>query len=139
MKSLVLVGKILSPTLKSEVASGAVPRVVSLKLARILGGEVLGYQDVAKATEPAVIAARLRSPAWGLAALAALRRDSYEAVIATGEDIGIPLAFLLKALRVRRRLTVVVHNGGALSRRASFPFLRRENWSHLICLSDEQR
>jgi len=139
MKTLVLVGKVHSPTLSSDIASGAVPRIVSLELARILGGEVLGYRDVAKATEPAVLATRIRSPAWGLAVLAALRRDRYEAVFATGEDIGIPLAFLLKALRVRRRLTVVVHNGGALSRRASFRFLRREDWRHLICLSDEQR
>ena len=139
MKSLVLVGKVLSPTLRSEVASGAVPRVVSLELARILGAEVLDFRDVAKATEPAVIAARIRSSAWGLAALAALRRDRYEDLFATGEDVAIPLAFLLKALRVRRRLTVVVHNSGALSRRASFPLLGREAWSHLVCLSDEQR
>lgn len=139
MRTIVLVGKVLSPTLKSEIAGGAVPRVVSLELARILGAEVLDYRDVANATEPAVLAARIRSPAWGLATLAALRRDRYEAVFATGEDIAIPLAFLLKALRVRRRLTVVVHNGGALSRRASFPLLGRRAWHNLICLSDEQR
>ncbi len=139
MKTLVLVGKVHSPTLSSDITSGAVPRNVSLELARVLGAEVLGYRDVAKATEPTVLAARTRSPAWGLAVLAALRRDRYDAVFATGEDIGIPLAFLLKALRVRRRLTVVVHNGGALSRRASFRLLGREDWRHLICLSDEQR
>ena len=139
MKRYVLVGKVQSPDLSSDIASGAVPRVVSQELARILGAEVLDYRDVAKATEPAVLAARIRSPAWGLAALAALHRDRYEAVFATGEDIAIPLAFLLKALRVRRRLTVVVHNAGALSRRASFPLLGRKAWHHLICLSDEQR
>jgi glycosyltransferase involved in cell wall biosynthesis len=139
MKTIVLVGKVLSPTLKSDIASGAVPRVVSLELARILGAEVLDYRDVAKATEPAVLAARIRSPAWGLAVLAAVRRDRYQAVFATGEDVAIPLAFVLKGLRVRRRLTVVVHNGGALSRRASFPLLGRDAWSDLICLSDEQQ
>ena len=139
MKSLVLVGKVLSPTLRSEIASGVVPRIESLELARTLEADVLDYRDVSQATEPAVVAARIRSPAWGLAVMAALRRDGFEAVYLTGEDIGIPLAFCLRASRCRRRITAVVHNAGALSRRVPFRLLGQGAWDNLICLDAEQR
>jgi len=139
MKTLVLVGEEHSPTLRKEIATGAVPRKESLELARVLGTEVLGFRDVARAAEPAVAAMGSRSPTWGLAVLAALRRDRYEAVYLTGEDIGLPLAFLLRGLRELRRITVVVHNGGALSRRIPLRHLGARAWNQLICLNREQR
>lgn len=135
MKTLVLVGEEHTSTTRDEIASGAAPRIESLELARTLEADVLDYRDVAQATDPSVVAARVRSPAWGLAVMAALLRDRYEAVYLTGEDIGIPLAFCLRASRCRRRITAVVHNAGVLSRRVPFRLLGQAAWDNLICLS----
>ena len=139
MKTLVLIGEEHSPTIMEDIAKGEAPRIESLELAGRLDADVLGYREVAVATEPAVVAARVRSPAWGLAVLAALRRGRYEAVYLTGEDIGIPLALILRGLGNPCRLTMVVHNGGALSRRIPFRLLRAWAWHKLICLNNDQR
>ena len=140
MKTLVLVGEEHTSTTRDEIASGAAPRIESSELARTLEADVLDYRDVAQATDPSVVAARVRSPAWGLAVMAALLRDRYEAVYLTGEDIGIPLAFCLRASRCRRRITAVVHNAGVLSRRVPFRLLGQAAWrSHLPGVSTSGR
>lgn len=140
MKTLVLVGEEHTSTTRDEIASGVAPRIESLELARTLEADVLDYRDVAQATDPSVVAARVRSPAWGLAVMAARLRDRYEAVYLTGEDIGIPLAFCLRVSRCRRRITAVVHNAGVLSRRVPLRLLGQAAWDNLICLdADQQR
>ena len=70
--------------------------------------DVIDISNVQAAARPVV--GRAVSPQWAVA-LAALRRAKhYQAVLATGEDVGLPLALLFKIFRQRTPLLLTCHN-----------------------------
>ena len=77
-------------------------------LLEALGPDVIDISNVQAVTRPVV--ARALGPQWSVA-LAALRRARhYQAVLATGEDVGLPLALLFKIFRQRTPLLLTCHN-----------------------------
>ncbi len=76
---------------------------------------------------------------WAIAWTALRRARSYDVILATGEDVGLPLAFLLKLFRVRIPLVITCHN--ISTRRPRF-FLEKLRVGSAVsafqCLSNSQ-
>jgi glycosyltransferase involved in cell wall biosynthesis len=109
---LLTVSGTIDPALASKVARGERPRADYAELARALGADLLDYAGAARDTGAiGRLIARLAGPnallAWGCWC----RRDQYELIFTDGEQVGIPLALLLKRLgrgtnRVRHAMLV---------------------------------
>lgn len=101
---------------------------------------VLDTRTIAAVRHPLVAQVRrVAGPQWAIAVAALLGRRRYRAIIATGEDVGLRLAWLLRLRRARIPLLVTCHN--IATRRPSF-FLNRLRvgpWVHTFqCLSEAQ-
>src|SRR5690349_10969238 len=97
MRTLILAAGRFGEAMRSAIATGREPRLDVFELARGLGADVSGV--LAGDGAPAGVGA-VRSafgPSAALAYLGFSRRAGYDAILTGGEDIGIPLAMLLKA------------------------------------------
>jgi glycosyltransferase involved in cell wall biosynthesis len=139
MRTLILLAKAPDLDLPERVARGEIPRLEYLQLQRARGAELVDFHDVARARHPAVRLAARRGPRWGLAVLGWQRRRAFDHIYCTGEDVGIPLAMMMRAAGDLGRLTVVIHNGGTPKRRVLLRGLGHAVWRHVICLSDTQQ
>lgn len=73
--------------------------------------DIIDVRTIASVTNPLVrLVRRQLGPQWGIAVAALLRARRYDAVIATGEDVGLPLALLAKVLLRRSPLIMTCHN-----------------------------
>jgi glycosyltransferase involved in cell wall biosynthesis len=89
----------------------------------ILRPDIIDTQVVQKTTNPVIAAVRrMLGLPWSIAMSALVRAHRYNVIIATGEDVGLRLAFLLKILRRDSPLVITCHN--ISTRRPSF-FLGR--------------
>jgi glycosyltransferase involved in cell wall biosynthesis len=96
VRTLILAAGRFGPALQSEIASGREPRLDVFELAVALSADVLDYRAVDCSRQPAVTVARaIAGPSAALAVLGAGQARRYDAILTTGEDIGIPLAALL--------------------------------------------
>lgn len=76
---------------------------------------------------------------WAIAFAALLAARRYGAILATGEDVGLNLAFLAKLFRRRWPIVLICHN--MTTRRRSFFLRKLKVGSHIrtfLCLSDAQ-
>jgi glycosyltransferase involved in cell wall biosynthesis len=109
VRTLILAaGRFGSPA-AAGVAGGTEPRVDVLELQSELNADLLDYRQVDESNLLTVRAAKAVSASAGLAALGAQVCDRYDAVLTTGEDIGIPLATLLAGRRRRPAHTMIAH------------------------------
>lgn len=138
-RTLILLASAPAADYGHKVAIGESPRSDISELVRILGADVLDFNDVARSSEPLVRLARQRGPYWGLAMLGVLRRREFENIYVTGEDIGMPLAVLLHAARAYGQVTVLIHHGGTPKRRLALRALGHNVWRNVICVSERQR
>jgi glycosyltransferase involved in cell wall biosynthesis len=138
-RTLILLAKKRPADLEARIAAGEEPEVEYLALARRLGAEIVDFHTVEASTNRLVrwVTRRL-GLGCGLALLGAQRRREFDHLYATGEDVGIPLVMLLRALRWHERLTVVVHNADTPKRRAVLRALGHRAYRAVICLSAEQ-
>lgn len=102
--------------------------------------DIIDVENVRSMMNPAhQVLARSLGLTWVIALLAYQRRRNYTAILATGEDIGLRLAFLLKYSGARAPLIVTCHN--ISTRRPTF-FLRRLGVGSSVktfqCLSQAQ-
>lgn len=138
-RTLILLAKQPRPDLRARIAAGDEPRAEYLELAARLGAEILDFHDVAQSGHPVVqFLARRLGARWGLAALGTIRHGAFDDLYATGEDVGIPLALLLRARRVRGKLTMVVHNADTPKRRALIRAAGHRVFRYVVCLGSEQ-
>jgi len=73
--------------------------------------DIIDVRTISSVTNPLVRLVRRRlGPQWAVAVAALLRANRYEAVIATGEDVGLPLAVLAKLSLRRFPLIMTCHN-----------------------------
>lgn len=105
-----------------------------------LSPDVIDVSSIAGIEDPvASLAHRLAGAQWAIAVSAFRRRKKYSVILATGEDVGFPLAFLMKYFGGSTPLIVTCHN--ISSRRPSF-FLRRLGVGSAVsvfqCLSASQ-
>lgn len=138
VKTLLLIGKAPSAESVSDADAGKIPRIEYIELARALDAKTLDYNDVDRSAHPVVALARRLGRQWGLAALGAIHHREYDQFYVTGEDVGMPLALMFRALRCHGRATVVIHNGGTRKRRKVLRALGDAVWRDVICLSDRQ-
>jgi glycosyltransferase involved in cell wall biosynthesis len=108
-----------------QIAAGREPRLDVFELQAALDADVLDYNDVDASKSPAVRAVRRTLGASAaLATLAADKLDNYDAVLTTGEDVGVPLAALLTGRRRRPAHTMIAHTLTPWKKRLFFHLLR---------------
>jgi glycosyltransferase involved in cell wall biosynthesis len=113
MRCLILAAGRFDGSLRTAIQEGREPRLDVFQLADALGADVLDYRDVDGSKRPDVmLAARTGKMAARSAALALLgfaERDRYDAFFTSGEDIGLPLAALLKTTSSNCSHTMIAH------------------------------
>lgn len=110
MRCLILAAGRFDEALKQRIAEEREPRLDVFELERELQADFLDFKDVDASSNPAVrLAARSAGPSAALALLGFLQRDRCDAFFTTGEDIGLPLAALLKGTRSERSHTMIAH------------------------------
>src|SRR4051812_41904981 len=98
MKTLILAAGGFGDAARKAIGEGREPRLDVFELAARLGADVIDYLDVERSTRPLVkLTARALGASAAVAELGFLARRRYDAFLTTGEDIGLPLALLLKA------------------------------------------
>jgi glycosyltransferase involved in cell wall biosynthesis len=139
-RTLILVPKSPPSGQDARIAAGEEPRVEYLELARRLGADVADYGAVPQADSWLVrLVGRTIGRRAALATLGFLRRDQYDIIYATGEDISIPLTLLLRATRAAERVVAVVHHAGPAKKVLALRLAGQRSYHHLICLCAEQQ
>jgi glycosyltransferase involved in cell wall biosynthesis len=125
MRTLIVAAGRFGEEMRREIAAGREPRLDVFELARALGADVLDYLDVDRARSPGIrLAARTLGASAAVAYLAFQQRGRYDAILTTGEDIGLPLAALLKTDRAPCSHTMIAHTLFPAKKRVFFQYLR---------------
>jgi glycosyltransferase involved in cell wall biosynthesis len=91
------------------------------ELQRVLGADVLDFKEAENSAHATVkLLARTAGPSAAVALLGFLNRSNYDAIFTTGEDIGLPLAALLKLGRAAQSHTMIAHTLFPPKKRAFF-------------------
>ena len=110
MRCLILAAGRFDAATRGQIEAGREPRLDVFELERELRAQVLDFKDVDSSDNPAVkLAARTAGPSAALALLGFLKRHECDAFFTTGEDIGLPLAALLKGTGSHRSHTMIAH------------------------------
>ena len=113
MKCLILAAGRFDEAMRTAIVAGREPRLDVFELANSLGADFMDYREVDRSRQLAVkFAARSGKAAPTSAALALLGfsvRKRYDAFLTSGEDIGLPLAALLKTVRSKCSHTMITH------------------------------
>ncbi|MEI9941337.1 MAG: glycosyltransferase family 4 protein [Pseudomonadota bacterium] len=125
MRCLILAAGRFDDSLKAEIAAGREPRLDVFELARELGAQYVDFGDVDRSSDLLVrLAARSAGNSVALALLGFRMRARYDAFFTTGEDIGLPLAALMKATRARQSHTMIAHTLLPAKKQAFFKYGR---------------
>ncbi|HYP91157.1 MAG TPA: hypothetical protein VEQ59_23490, partial [Polyangiaceae bacterium] len=99
MRCLILAAGRFDEALKTNISGDREPRLDVFELQRALEADMLDFKDADASRHPAVrLAARVGGPSGGVAMLGFLKRAEYDCFFTTGEDIGLPLAALLRTV-----------------------------------------
>src|SRR4051812_24742658 len=110
MRCLILAAGRFDEELRANIARHREPRLDVFELARELDTRVIDFQDVERSRDPAVkLAARVGGRSAAVALLGFRERASFDAFFTTGEDIGLPLALLMRGSRKRVSHTMIAH------------------------------
>jgi glycosyltransferase involved in cell wall biosynthesis len=125
MKTLILAAGRFGNGMKEAIAKGREPRLDVFEIARALDADVIDYLDVDNAKDiPSRLLGRAGGPSAGVAYLGFRERGRYDAVLTTGEDIGLPLGSFLKATSPRWAHTMIAHTLYPKKKRAFFEYLK---------------
>jgi glycosyltransferase involved in cell wall biosynthesis len=125
MRTLILAAGRFGDAARSAIAAGREPRLDVFELAKTLDADVIDFLDVEASTHPIVKAiTKVAGLSAGVAQLGLMRRDSYDAMLTTGEDIGLPLALLLKGSRAKVSHTMIAHTLFPPKKRVFFQYLK---------------
>jgi len=121
MRTLILAAGRFGESMRRAIASGREPRLDVFQLAEALGADVCDYLTVDESTSAVVRAVRRAFGASAaLAYVGFAQRSQYDAILTSGEDIGIPLALLLKAGRSVCSHTMIAHTLAPLKKQVFF-------------------
>jgi glycosyltransferase involved in cell wall biosynthesis len=121
MRTLILAAGRFGDDMRRAISEGREPRLDVFELARKLDADVLDFLDVEKSSNPIVKGVtRALGPSAGVAQLGFIARTHYDAMLTTGEDIGLPLALLLKGARAKVSHTMIAHTLFPLKKRVFF-------------------
>jgi glycosyltransferase involved in cell wall biosynthesis len=139
VRTLILAAGRFGSSVAEQVAGGREPRLDVFELQRELKADLLDFRDVDASRLLAVRTARVLTSSAGLAALGASLADRYDAVLTTGEDVGIPLAALSAGRRRRTAHTMIAHTLAPLKKRV---FLQlqgvRERIDRFLCYATSE-
>ncbi len=128
MKTLILAAGRFGEAMKGEIAKGREPRLDVFEIADALGADVLDFLDVDRDKSPVVRSLdRMLGPSAALALVGFRKSDAYDAILTTGEDIGLPLAALLKTKPARCTHTMIAHTLFPAKKKVFFTLLRVQN------------
>lgn len=140
MKALIVLAKRPDPAAREAMARGEDPRVEYLELQKRLAADLIDYHSIDASPSIAVRTLRARvGDRWALAFMAASLARKYDDLYVTGEEIGLALGMMLKALRIQCRVTMVVHNADTPKRRALFRAIGHRVLKHVIVVASAQR
>lgn len=96
---LLTVSGVVAPDTETKIARGERPRADYFEIARAVGADIVDYAE-ARRRHPrlAPLLERLASPDLVLAWACFRARKHYQAILSDGEQVGLPLALLLKFL-----------------------------------------
>jgi glycosyltransferase involved in cell wall biosynthesis len=121
MRCMILAAGRFDDAMRARIAEQREPRLDVFELERELHAEVLDFKDVDRSQNLAVkVASRSAGPSAALALLGFLKRGDCDAFFTTGEDIGLPLAALLRATGGRHSHTMIAHTLFPTKKRAFF-------------------
>jgi glycosyltransferase involved in cell wall biosynthesis len=125
MNTLILAAGRFGPAMKQGIAGGREPRLDVFEISDRLGARVLDFLDVENSRNPGLrVIARTLGPSAALAYLGYAQRNHFDAILTTGEDIGLPLASLLKTSSARCSHTMIAHTLFPAKKRLFFRYLR---------------
>jgi glycosyltransferase involved in cell wall biosynthesis len=143
MKAIIVAAGRFDQEMAQKIAAGREPRldVFELQSALDSGARKVDFTDVETSKRPDVQAVR---KALGLSAavayLAFVERGDADAFFTTGEDIGLPLAMLLKLRRVRASHTMIAHTLAPAKKRIFFKAGAGSRLDKVLCYaSTEER
>src|SRR4051812_17011131 len=100
MKTLILAAGRFDDELRSQIGQGREPRLDVFELCSKLGADFIDFKDAERSRVPQIRALRRTlGPSAAVAYLGWQMSDRYDALFTTGEDIGLPLAALLRTRR----------------------------------------
>lgn len=121
MKALILAAGTFGDEMRAGIAAGREPRLDVFELAERLGADLLDFGDVERSSSLVVKGARRAGgPSAALAMLGFLRRGDYDVILTTGEDIGIPLALLLRPTESKVAHALIAHTLAPRKKRLFF-------------------
>jgi len=124
MRCLILAAGRFDDRLRADIAAKREPRLDVFEIARALDADVIDFGDVDRSRASAVKLAARGGPSAGVAMMGFLARKRYDAFLTTGEDIGLPLAALLKMSGGRSSHTMITHTLFPKKKTAFFTFGR---------------
>jgi glycosyltransferase involved in cell wall biosynthesis len=140
MRALILAAGHFGPKLEADIADGREPRLDVFELAKALNADCLDYADVERSTDPAIqLAARTVGASAALALLGFRERSRYDAYFTTGEDIGLPLALLLRPSFARCSHTMIAHTLFPAKKRVFFKLGVQRRLDHVLVYSTSEQ
>ncbi len=128
MRTLILAAGRFGDAMREAVRAGREPRLDVFEIAARLGADVIDYRDAdASSLQGVRLVARALGASAAVAFLGYLERARYDAILTTGEDIGLPLASLLKTTSARCSHTMIAHTLAPTKKRVFFQYLRVED------------
>jgi glycosyltransferase involved in cell wall biosynthesis len=124
MRTLILAAGRFGQDMKVAIERDREPRLDVFELARVLSADVLDYLDVDRSVLKWAGRAGMTGTSAALAALGFRIHKRYDAVLTTGEDIGLPLAALLKTSSHPITHTMIAHTLFPAKKRAFFDYLK---------------
>ena len=121
MRTLILAAGRFGDEMREKIQGGREPRLDVFEIATALGADVIDYLEADRA---ASWVSRTAGASAGVAYLGFQARNRYDAILTTGEDIGLPLSAMLKASSARCSHTMIAHTLFPAKKRAFFRYLR---------------
>lgn len=110
MRCLILAAGRFDEQVKASIAAQREPRLDVFELARELDAKVIDFKDVEASIDPKVkFVARTAGKSAAVALLGFQERARCDAYFTTGEDIGLPLAVLLRTTSSKASHTMIAH------------------------------
>ncbi|HEY3494613.1 MAG TPA: glycosyltransferase family 4 protein [Polyangiaceae bacterium] len=110
MNVLILAAGRFGEPMRRAIADGREPRLDVFELATTLGADIIDFADAERSRDPVAKGVlRTLGPSAAVAYLGFRKSRRYDAVLTTGEDIGLPLAVLMKANPRRPSHTMIAH------------------------------
>jgi glycosyltransferase involved in cell wall biosynthesis len=123
MRTLILAAGRFGGAMKRDIADGREPRLDVFQIADVLNADVIDYQDLDRSMLAKRLVGRGSGRSAGVAWLGFREHHRYDAVLTTGEDIGLPFAALMKSSTARCSHTMIAHTLFPFKKQVFFRYL----------------